>query len=1097
MHSYVLHGLWLPVSGLCLWIERTQGHRIVLPSSIPPGTFSPAVEELIDSVNFGPRVRVTLQTPRGKERSLLIPVANCSSGAAVRIFEALEAARAADAPVADAQAADAPADSEAKAAQYPGVIGADLAWLVHAFLGVRSFVRAGRVVPRVKVDRQGWVPAWQLASSSTERRWISALMAAAPAVLSINNRQLERSIVDDLAHEVAFDLLAHHNRDVRGAPWHPLVYALITGSALSPRGRSTFLRDLNRWKDTVNSRDINLVLMISEPLDEVNALRPGEVPRAHSGAAAESLISASAATEIDTEPTATGIQPPARWPVQVMLREDQEAPRPVVEKDLDQATLEQLANAWRLAQRTSSILASAEAITSGHSYAAAGDWDVVLATEDVVRFVRSDVERLRRAGITVMLPRAWAHTDTQAWVETKEATSTSAVSRMTMNTVVDYNWRISVGDMDLTDEEMAALVSSKSGLVQLRGQWVMADTATLGKVAKYMETFAQPSDSDAPATDSGAEGLAADLTEPTAQRASMPRIAGQATINELRALYLNSTADLSVEIQGPAWQQALESGMDTRSPQRVEIPDTVHAQLREYQRRGVDWMYWMTRNGVGAVLADDMGLGKTLQVLALQAVEKSQFRASGASTAASEVSEDNPQPWPTLVIVPTSVVGNWAREAARFVPSLRVLVHHGAERLSGAEFHRTVLHPEQPVDLVVTSYGTLTRDHQLLASINWFRVILDEAQAIKNPSTQAAKIARSLPSHHRLALTGTPVENSLSELHSILDFCNPGMLGSATFFRQHFARPIEREKNDDIAERLRTLTSAFILRRLKTDQRIIDDLPDKVEQVLRVPLSAEQAALYDAFVRELKTLLEDRDGMKRRGLILASLTRIKQICNHPAHFLGDGSAITEGGVHRSGKVEKLIELIDAAMSQGERMLIFTQYRAFGELLVPYLSNHLGVSVPFLHGGVAKARRDAMVADFQAEHGAPVMLLSLKAGGTGLNLTAANIVVHLDRWWNPAVENQATDRAFRIGQQRDVRVYKMVTIGTLEESIQEVLDDKRQLADVVVGEGEGWLTNLPTDQLMELMDYRHRSQEMQSPGDSERAYAPGTQRSGRV
>jgi len=374
-------------------------------------------------------------------------------------------------------------------------------------------------------------------------------------------------------------------------------------------------------------------------------------------------------------------------------------------------------------------------------------------------------------------------------------------------------------------------------------------------------------------------------------------------------------------------------------------------------------------------------------------------------------------------------------------------------------------------DLVITTYGTVSRDFNLLGEVSWQRVVLDEAQAIKNSATRSSKAVRSLPSEHRVALTGTPVENRLSEMRSILDFCNPGILGTASFFRNHFAKAIERNNDEEMSERLRALTAPLILRRVKTDPNIIDDLPEKSEQILTVSMTTEQAALYKALVNEVKKSLEDATGISKRGIVLASLTRIKQICNHPAHYLGDDSPVVIKGKHRSGKVKELMRIVDAATESGERLLIFTQYKAFGDILQPYLSEQLGHEIPFLHGGVTKNKRDQMVEDFQADDGPQAMILSLKAGGTGLNLTAASIVVHMDRWWNPAVENQATDRAFRIGQRRNVQVYKMITAGTLEESIQDILDGKTQLAGAVVGEGEGWLTELEPDQLAELMSYR--------------------------
>ena len=716
----------------------------------------------------------------------------------------------------------------------------------------------------------------------------------------------------------------------------------------------------------------------------------------------------------------------------------------------------------------------------------AGDWDVYVDTEDVVDFVSSDINNLRAAGFTVMLPRAWSQMETTARLETREVNEKATQSQLGMDKLVQYNWRLSIGDQELSDEEMSDLVNSKSGLIKLRGNWVMADTQALSRISEYMDQLSETASKRAKkrmekaarlaemarlADSPDADELAAeaerlrqaynDAVKNNAGAAHADGAAGdegfnaqEVTVGDLRELALQSMADEPIEFTGSNWHASLLGGMETPAPQRVEIPDTVHAQLRDYQRRGVDWMYWMSRNNLGAVLADDMGLGKTLQLLSLTAIEKHREQSTG----------------PTLVVAPTSVVGNWAREAAKFVPSLRILVHHGSQRATGEELVRVATGR----DLVITSYGTVSRDFSALGRIEWDRVVLDEAQAIKNSSTRASKSVRSLPSRHRIALTGTPVENRLSEMRSIIDFTNPGVLGSASFFRHHFAKPIERDNDEALTDRLRRLTAPFILRRLKTDPAIIDDLPEKTEEVLTVTLSDEQAALYKALVDDVQRQLETKDkGMARRGMVLASLTRMKQICNHPAHYLGDGSPVTLKGQHRSGKIEKLMELVDHAVQSGQRMLVFTQYRAFGEILQPYLSEQLGESVPFLHGGVPQEKRDRLVSDFQADDGPAVMILSLKAGGTGLNLTAASMVVHMDRWWNPAVENQATDRAFRIGQQKNVAVYKMISAGTMEESIQDILDGKTHLAGAIVGEGEGWITELDPQQLAELMSYREQ------------------------
>lgn len=446
-----------------------------------------------------------------------------------------------------------------------------------------------------------------------------------------------------------------------------------------------------------------------------------------------------------------------------------------------------------------------------------------------------------------------------------------------------------------------------------------------------------------------------------------------------------------------------------------------------------------------------MGLGKTVQVLALLVHE----RETAAATA-------DPV-GPTLLVCPMSVVGNWQREAERFAPDLRVLVHHGAGRRSGPGFDAAVADS----DLVITTYALLARDVEELKRQDWRRVALDEAQHIKNAGTRQARAARLVPARHRLALTGTPVENRLEELRSILDFANPKLLGKASEFHSRFAVPIEREHDENAVTRLRAITSPFVLRRVKTDPAVISDLPEKIEMTIRANLTVEQAALYQAVLEDMSAKLKAAKGMERKGAVLAALTRLKQVCNHPAHFLNDGSTVLRRGHHRSGKLALVEDILESVIADGERALLFTQFAEFGNLLTPFLTERFGTEVPFLHGGVGKARRDAMVTGFQQDDGPPVMLLSLKAGGTGLNLTAANHVVHLDRWWNPAVENQATDRAFRIGQRRDVQVRKLVCVDTIEERVDDMLKGKSQLADLTVGTGENWITELGDAELREL------------------------------
>ncbi|MGA1076294.1 MAG: DEAD/DEAH box helicase, partial [Ilumatobacteraceae bacterium] len=453
-----------------------------------------------------------------------------------------------------------------------------------------------------------------------------------------------------------------------------------------------------------------------------------------------------------------------------------------------------------------------------------------------------------------------------------------------------------------------------------------------------------------------------------------------------------------------------------------------------YQRRGLAWLQFLARVGLGGCLADDMGLGKTATTLA-HLVER---------------------PGPHLVVCPLSVVHNWEAECRRFTPSRSVVVHHGTERMTDG------IGPD--ADVVITTYGLLPRDVEVLSGIAWSTVVLDEAQVIKNPNTKSARAVRRLRAEQKLALTGTPVENRLSELWAILDAVNPGMLGSQQRFREQFALPIERHRDADAATRLRTLTQPVVLRRVKADRRLLPDLPDKIEQIAFAQLTREQSILYQQVVDRLLDDAEQLEGMQRRGRVLAALTRLKQICNHPAQALKDGSRLAG----RSGKLNRFDELVAELLDVGERALVFTQFREMGDLLQRHVAERFESAAPFLHGGSSRTARERMVAEFQSGAGPPLLIVSLKAGGTGLNLTSASQVVHYDRWWNPAVEDQATDRAWRIGQTRTVNVHKLVCQGTVEERIGEVIDEKRSIADAVVGSGEAWLSELSTEQLADLV-----------------------------
>jgi SNF2 family DNA or RNA helicase len=643
---------------------------------------------------------------------------------------------------------------------------------------------------------------------------------------------------------------------------------------------------------------------------------------------------------------------------------------------------------------------------------------VTLDARAALRFLKETGPLLAGAGFGVLLPdwvrRSRLGLKLTARSRTAAVPGSAAAPAFSLSDLVDFRYELAIGDQTLDPAELAELARLKVPLVRLRGQWVELDERHLHAALRFLER--------------GGSGV---MNSGDALLAGLSESAGDLPL---------------VGVDADGWLGDLLSGHADRRLAPMSTPASFRGELRPYQERGLAWLSFLGNLGLGAVLADDMGLGKSPQTLALLQSERDAGTATG----------------PTLLICPMSLVGNWQREAARFTPELGVHVHHGADRLAGPELAAAVA----AADLVITTYGVATRDRAALAQVPWARLVCDEAQNIKNASTRQAQAVRTIPAAARIALTGTPVENRLTELWSIMEFTSPGLLGPAEKFRRRFAIPIERNGDAAATEQLKRITGPFILRRLKTDKSVIADLPDKLEMKVWCNLTPEQASLYQATVDDMMERIEAADpGIERRGLVLATMAKLKQVCNHPAHLLGDGSRLAG----RSGKLARLEEICDEITEAGDKALCFTQYAEFGGMLQPYLAARLGCEVHFLHGGTAKKRRDEFVRDFQEGTGPAVFLLSLKAGGTGLNLTAANHVIHVDRWWNPAVEDQATDRAFRIGQRRDVQVRKFVCVGTVEERIDQMIEDKKALAQAIVGTGESWLTELSVADLRQVIE----------------------------
>lgn len=807
-----------------------------------------------------------------------------------------------------------------------------------------------------------------------------------------------------------------------------------------------------------------------------------------------------------------------------------------------------------------------------------------LGMEEAYQFLSEASLILQQSGFGVLAPPWWI--GKKSPIKARLSVSMPRVEGpgfFSLDTIVQYDWQLALGDRLITREELERLAELKVPLVQMRGEWVLLRPEDIEAAMDFLKRYGEPKE----------------MSLRDAVRLSLDESP------ELEGVEIDA-------IEAPGWLSSMVNDLKSGALKELKQPKGFVGKLRPYQLRGLSWLAFMKQWGLGACLADDMGLGKCLSGDSLIFVNGSIFKAEEIWKRYAEKPESDGEGFwvkpsmtlitnsideetgriiqspirhlyrqrfhgklrtvkledgsfinityshklltdkgwtnelkpgdyvcvpskivcegkevfycrikeideikydgwiydfevekhhnfiannilchntiqvialllnekkmkkketgPSLLVCPTSVVGNWQREAARFAPSLGVMIHHGSDRLAGEELAKSVMDH----DLVVTSYGLARRDAKELAVVEWKGVILDEAQNIKNPVSKTAQAIRGFKSDFRFALTGTPVENRLIELWSIMEFLNPGYLGSRAGFHEQFVLPIERYGDDRSTRSLKSFVTPFILRRLKTDPKIISDLPEKLEMKVYCNLTREQVTLYEAIVKETMQQFEedaqpsDMSSMQRRGKILSSLTKLKQLCNHPALFLHDRSEL-EG---RSGKLQRLAEMLEEAIAEGDKALVFTQFTEMGEALQEYLASKFRYDVLFLQGSDSQKRRDRMVSLFQeSPDGPPVFIISIRAGGTGLNLTRANHVFHFDRWWNPAVENQATDRAFRIGQTRNVQVHKFVCAGTLEEQIDQLIEKKKSLAESIIGSGEEWITELSNEDLRQLITLR--------------------------
>ncbi|AQG81775.1 DEAD/DEAH box helicase [Spirosoma montaniterrae] len=621
-----------------------------------------------------------------------------------------------------------------------------------------------------------------------------------------------------------------------------------------------------------------------------------------------------------------------------------------------------------------------------------------------VKILLETLPRMQLLGIALWLPKSLQH-----WVRPHiggrlKAKVTASNAFMKLDDMLSFDWQVALGDQMVNVSEFEQLVNRRTGLVKIKDQYVLLDPNDLAKLKKQLET---------PPELTGAELLKAALAEE----------------------YKGNRVGISPDVY-----ELIRQFTDA---QAQPLPSALNAQLRPYQQRGYDWLIKNTALGMGSLLADDMGLGKTLQVIALLLKFKQEGRFGKQKG---------------LVVLPTTLLTNWQKEIAKFAPDLIPYIYHGPGRKLPGE--------SKPgdYDLLLTTYGVVRTDLDKLKKQTWAVLIIDEAQNIKNSDTEQTKAVKSLKATIRIALSGTPVENRLSEFWSIMDFVNKGYLGGLTKFNEEFGKPIQQERDHQKLDLFRRVTSPFLLRRVKTDKTIISDLPDKIENNQFCALTSEQAALYESVVQESIRAIEEKDGIARRGLVLKLMTALKQIGNHPHQYLKEGNASPA----LSGKATLLLNLLETIYASHEKVLIFTQYHEMGVLLQQFIQQAFGHQPLFLHGGSSRPERDRMVEQFQKNRSDHTFILSLKAGGTGLNLTQANHVIHYDLWWNPAVEAQATDRAFRIGQTKNVLVYRLMNQGTLEEKIDAMIRSKKELADLSVKTGETWIGDLNDEELKELV-----------------------------
>lgn len=649
---------------------------------------------------------------------------------------------------------------------------------------------------------------------------------------------------------------------------------------------------------------------------------------------------------------------------------------------------------------------------------------------EVRSFLREDLARLQALGFDVVLP-AWLKDLKQSKIRVRVTTSNVSTRKVAgLDDILTFKWQFSMNGQTISAEQFKKLVDEKREFIRIGTEWFRVDANWMQEMRELMQ---QAEDESWTVRELLFRELPEDLSAPLEEE----------DVDDA----LRDDPIFALEIQ-QSLKSYMEQLLEKKGLPAVSIPLSLQTELRPYQLEGFEWLVFMRQQGFGACLADDMGLGKTVQLI----------------TYLLHIYESSTYTKPSIIICPTSVLGNWQKELARFAPSLIVHTHYQANRAKDEEFKKLVT-AERP-HVILSTYGTVSQDTEFLQDIEWATVVLDEAQNIKNMQTLQSKAIRKLLGDHHIALTGTPVENRLSELWAIFDFIHKGYLGSFGRFNEEFILPIERDESESHKQKLRAKIQPFLLRRTKRDPHLQLNLPDKLESNEYCPLTTEQASLYEGYILETLDQLEQLTGFQKKGRVLKMLSKLKQLCNHPALYLKEPFEDAETMLARSTKLERIVQMAAEIVDNGEQCLIFTQYIGMGQLLQHCFSEIYNVDAPFLTGAMPKQQRDRLVEAFQAGD-FPIFILSLKAGGTGLNLTAANHVLHADRWWNPAVENQATDRAYRIGQTQFVQVHKFVTIGTIEEKIDKMLVQKSALSEELIQSSQ-WLTELEDQELRDLI-----------------------------